>query len=260
MVASSSPVWVHGVSGRMGSLVRQAIEQSEGVTFAGGSDHKMYDRNFRESGEANVNALAESLQAVDILIDFSTIEANAILIDALKQVPNLKKPAVLVATTGLSGSQLEEWRQMEGTQVLVAPNTSLGIMILAQLTKQLAKFLPGKKFDLEIVETHHRHKVDAPSGTALFLAEAAVESNSELQKNCQRQGKRKDMEVGVHAVRGGNVFGEHEVRFLGEQEEVYLGHRAFSRELFAFGALTMAQWLVKQPDGLYSVFDVDLLS
>lgn len=201
---------------------------------------------------------AELLGKAELFIDFSLPEASMALADLLAAPDAPANKAVLVATTGLSPEQLDRWQQL-GSQhrVLIAPNTSLGVAASYQMAKQLAASLGRDSFDVEIVETHHRYKQDAPSGTALFLAEAVC-ADGERQVVTERTAARQTGEVGVAAVRGGSVFGEHEIRFLSDHEEVTISHRAFDRGLFAKGSLALGRWVLGQTPGFYHLRDIPL--
>lgn len=192
----------------------------------------------------------------DILIDFS---APAALQDSLDRAVGASIP-ILVGTTGLDesadGRMAEASRQVA---VLRAANTSLGVALLAELVERAAQVL-GPEWDIEIAETHHRMKADAPSGTALALADAAARGRgSELKAERGRDGiglKRASGAVGFASLRGGTVAGEHDVMFLGPEERLVLSHRAENRTIFARGALAAARFLVGKPAGLYSMRDV----
>lgn len=169
--------------------------------------------------------------------------------------------AVIIGTTGIPSDQLLRWRstaESNELRLLIAPNTSLGVLALTQSAILLTKLLSNKGFDIEVLETHHRMKKDAPSGTAKYLANAIVDANPALRLTTNRQGARQQGEVGLVSMRGGGVFGEHEIRMLGTNEEVTISHRAFDRTLFAKGALMLAMWLRGVSPGVYSLADVDL--
>jgi len=192
----------------------------------------------------------------DVLVDFS---APAALQDSLDRAMSAAIP-IVVGTTGLDETSD---RRIEAASreiaILRAPNTSLGIAVLAQLVERAAQML-GPAWDIEIAETHHRMKADAPSGTALLLGQAAARGGgTELNAECGRAGtglERKPGAIGFASLRGGTVAGEHDVMFLGEKEQIILSHRAENRLIFAHGALAAARFLVDKPAGLYSMKDV----
>jgi 4-hydroxy-tetrahydrodipicolinate reductase len=192
----------------------------------------------------------------DVLVDFSAPDA---LEASLDRALSAHVP-ILVGTTGLDDSA--DARIAEAAKriaVLRAPNTSLGITVLAQLVERAAQLL-GPDWDIEIVETHHRMKADAPSGTAWLLAHAAATGRgTDIDAEAGRCGtglQRKPGAIGMASLRGGTVAGEHDVMFLGEKERVVLSHRAENRLIFARGALAGARFLVGKPAGLYSMRDV----
>lgn len=192
----------------------------------------------------------------DVLVDFSAPSAVQASLDRAVSagIP------ILVGTTGLD--ELADKRIAEAAKqiaVLRAPNTSLGVALLGELVERAARVL-GPDWDVEIAETHHRLKADAPSGTALFLAEAAARGRgSELQAERGRDGtglERQPGAIGFASLRGGTVAGDHDVMFLGPDERLILSHRAESRTIFARGALAGARFLIGKPAGLYSMQDV----
>src|SRR6266567_4555946 len=192
----------------------------------------------------------------DVLVDFS---APAALQQSLDRAISAGIP-VLVGTTGLD--ELADQRIAEAAKliaVLRAANTSLGVALLAELVERAARVL-GPHWDIEIAEAHHRHKADAPSGTALMLGEAAARGRgTPLQAERGRDGtglKRTEGSIGFASLRGGTVAGDHEVMFLGPDERLILSHRAENRTIFARGALAAARFLVGQTAGLYSMRDV----
>jgi 4-hydroxy-tetrahydrodipicolinate reductase len=240
-------IWVHGISGRMGSKVSQYLAKASDFELVGGSDQ-----------HTTQAALTEGLDSSEGVIDFSSADGSAALLESFRQ-QRLISRVVLVASTGLSKDTLAGWRdytQKHNLTTMVAPNTSFGILMLYHTLVDVASRLIEADFDVEVVETHHRHKVDAPSGTAIFLAEAIERSSAKMQQLFPRStGARKSQEIGMHAIRGGGVFGEHEVRFISEEEEFYIGHRALSRDLFAKGAVNLFRWLQAREPGYYTYDD-----
>ena len=250
-------VWIHGITGRMGQALKHEIEASSLFQLKGGSalDYCCHFENnqLRESKDFS------SLESAKLLIDFSSKKGNEDIFKILKNRDSIPS-AVLIATTALTKTAIKDWENLaknSAIRLLIAPNTSLGILIQMQVSKQIARILKPHDFDIEIVESHHRHKIDSPSGTANFLAENLAEQE-QLDICTNRLDRRKENEIGVTAVRGGNVFGEHTVRFMGLSEELEVSHRALSRELFAKGALVLSQWLMKQKPNTYKLEDIDL--
>jgi len=192
----------------------------------------------------------------DVLMDFSAPDALDESLDRAKSAGM----AILVGTTGLDETANERIAAAaKDIAVLRAPNTSLGIAVLAQLVERAAQLL-GPDWDIEIAETHHRMKADAPSGTAWLLAHAAAcGRGTDIEAEAGRCGtglKRERGAIGFASLRGGTVAGEHDVMFLGEKERVILSHRAENRLIFARGALAGARFLIGKPPGLYSMRDV----
>ncbi len=238
-------VWIHGISGRMGQELKKTLASRKDLVFAGGSD---------ESAPVD-------LHAADLYLDFSTPAGNSQLLDAFLSAKGLARRSILVGTTGLQADSQGLWRTFAdkaGHSLLLAPNTSVGLLVVAKTAQTLARTLTDLHYDIEITETHHRHKKDAPSGTAKLLADAVHGSVKTLTPVFNRAGERGPNEIGISSVRGGGVFGEHEVRLIGDHDEVRLAHRAFSRQLFAEGALVLGRWLTHQKPGHYELMDVNL--
>ena len=241
-----------GALGRMGREVTLAAE-AFGAEIAAGVD-------VAYAGQPSAYPIAveyaQTKADADVIIDFSRPDA---LPELLKLAVETQTPAVLCAT-GYTDVELESIRKAaEKIPVLRSANMSLGVNVMQQLVAMAARTLQG--YDIEIVEKHHRMKVDSPSGTALMLYEAAKAEKADAEPVYGRYGrtqKRTDAEVGIHAVRGGTVTGEHEVGFYGSGEEIILTHRAENRSLFAQGALKAAAFLKDKPAGLYSMRDVVL--
>ena len=202
-------------------------------------------------------SLAECDVQADVVIDFS----NAAAVDELLDVCVEKTLPVVLCTTGLSEEQLAKVKEAgEKVAVLRSANMSLGVNLLMKLLKDAAKVLAPAGFDIEIVEKHHNQKVDAPSGTALALADAmnnALEENYEYKYDrSQERKKREKYEIGIQAVRGGNIVGEHEVIFAGTDEVIEFKHTAYSKAIFGKGAIEAAKFLSGKPAGFYDMSDV----
>jgi len=236
-------IGIIGSEGRMGQAIAAALAAA-GETLSGGID---------KGGD--VEALAKDS---DVLIDFSSPHALEANLDAAVAagIP------IVVGTTGLE--ERHHWlcdAAAENTAVLQTGNTSLGVTLLAHLVREAAQRL-GDDWDIEIVETHHRMKVDAPSGTALLLGEAAATGrNIALADNSERgrdgiTGKRGTGTIGFASLRGGTVAGDHTVYFLADNERIALSHLAENRTIFAKGAVRAAQWLLGKPKGRYTMPEV----
>ena len=192
-----------------------------------------------------------------MIIDFASAQAADVLIDYSVQ----KEIPVVICTTGLSEEQIERIEAAaQKTAVLRSANMSMGINILMDLLKKAAKVLAPAGFDMEIVEKHHRLKLDAPSGTALALADSINEAMDNqyhyVYDRSQKREKRDDKEIGISAVRGGTIVGEHEIIFAGQDEVIEFKHTAYSKAIFGKGAVEAAKFLAGKPAGRYDMSDV----
>ncbi len=254
---------VHGASGRMGRAVIR-LADAEGARLVGAVVSPRSQELGRDAGEvagagvAGVEVTADTsagLLGADVVIDFSTASA----LPHLLQLAARAKVAVVSGTTRLDATcerLLDEAAKV--VPVLWAPNTSVGVQVLAELVSLAAQKL-GLSFDVEIVEAHHRAKVDAPSGTAERLRRAVDEARRGLRPVYGREGDvgpRRDDEIAVLAMRGGDVIGDHTVHFLGQGERLELTHRATNRDLFARGALRAARFVQGRSPGRYTMVDV----
>jgi 4-hydroxy-tetrahydrodipicolinate reductase len=244
---------VAGALGRMGQAVAAALDGAEGLVLAA-----RFDRQ-GATGEGLVDRAA-ALSKADVVIDFTTAAASAELAEALAQRGG---PALVVGSTGFSDTELA---RLEAASVRIpilrSGNFSLGLNMLLGLVAQAARALPARDWDIEIFEAHHRRKIDAPSGTALMLGEAAAAGRGiDLAAHSERvrdgvTGPREPSAIGFSVMRGGGIIGEHSVSFAGESEILTLSHSALDRSLFARGALAAAAWLRGKPAGLYDMQDV----
>lgn len=246
-------VLMHGCNGKMGRMITGLVKEDDKLEIAAGVD--------AFTGIANDYPVFENIGAcdvdVDVAIDFSNAGAADALLDycAEKQVP------VVLCTTGLSEEQLQKVKEVsEKVAVLKSANMSMGINLLLKLLKDAAKVLGPAGYDIELVERHHNQKVDAPSGTALALADSMNEAlNGEytyVYDRSQVRQKRDSKEMGISAVRGGTIVGDHEVIFAGPDEVIEFRHTAYSRSVFGKGAVEAAKFLAGQPAGMYDMSDV----
>ncbi len=255
-----SKVWINGYSGRIGLELRKLIAAEPGRwdLIGGTTQNKLV--NLKGSGkEEDWNALPPLLETADLIIDFSANAANTRLLTVLEK-QGIRDQAVLIGTTGLLKEEELSWKKLAAElnlRLLLAPNTSLGILLTMKVSELLAQVLSPLHFDIEILETHHRSKRDAPSGTAKLLGENLAEL-LKVDTIYGREGKREQGEIGLASLRGGSVFGEHEVSFLGDNEEIRVSHRALNRQLFAQGALLLSQWLLAKKAGIYRPQDVSI--
>lgn len=241
-----------GANGAMGRvIVSSARERSDCSIVAG------IDLNTEMTGGFHVFAVPEDCKAeADVIIDFS----HPLALENLLDMAVKRKLPIVVATTGLSAAQIEQIREAaEQIPVFFSFNMSLGINLMVELAKTAARVL-GDGFDIEIIEKHHSKKIDAPSGTAVMLADGiSTVLDDEPQYTYDRHSQRKSRgknEIGMHSIRGGTIVGEHEVIFAGKDEIVTISHSARSKQVFATGAINAAIFLAKQPAGLYSMSDL----
>jgi len=254
-------VAVTGGKGRMGSLIASLVLKDKELSLIGVTekpDTGVIGREFSE-GVKFYSSIREMPEKPDVVIDFTLPEATLALLEEAKEL----KTALVIGTTGFSE---EEKKKIEETAseipIVFSPNMSLGVNLLFKLVAQVTKALKDKGYDVEIFEIHHRFKKDAPSGTAMRLAEIVAENLgkdlSEVAVYGRKGivGERKPDEVGVLSARMGDVVGDHTVFFATIGERLELTHRATSRETFARGALVAAKWVVGKGAGLYTMFDV----
>ena len=246
-------IMMHGCNGVMGQVISKIIEETEGAVMACGVD-RVDDGHNDYPVFTDINACDVE---VDAIIDFSAAPAVDGLLDFAveRQIP------VVLCTTGLSDEQLEKVHEAsKKTAVLRSANMSLGVNTLFKVLKSMTKLLADAGFDIDIVEKHHRRKLDAPSGTAIALAEAVNEPlNNEYEfvyDRSQRREQRPKKEIGISAVRGGTIVGVHDVIYAGEDEVIELNHQAFSRGVFAKGAVQAAKFLQGKEPGVYTMRDV----
>lgn len=244
-------VAVSGAGGRMGAMLLQLIEEAPDLTLAAALERPEHP----QAGTRFVADPAEALADAQVLVDFSLPAATPALLRAAAE----SGVAVVCGTTGLDEAA-KRALDVAAAQVPVvwAPNMSLGVNLLFALVEQVARALP-LAYDAEIVELHHRHKRDAPSGTALGLLRALRAGRPEGTDCFGRHGdlpERPFGDIGVHAVRGGEVVGEHQVHLLGPYERLELTHQAQSRAAFAQGALEAARWVAGRTPGRYDMQDV----
>jgi 4-hydroxy-tetrahydrodipicolinate reductase len=260
-------VGISGCGGRMGRMLVAEVQGTDGCRVTAGIDVRGSTAIGRDLGElAGIGALgvavgddiARLLAQCDVAIDFSAPAASAANAAA---AAHAGKPLV-VGTTGLEPAHEAALRDAaKSVPIVCSANMSLGVNLLVGLVRQVAATL-GDEYDVEIFEMHHRHKVDAPSGTALALGRAAAEGRGiDLATMSARgrdgiTGARKRGTIGFASLRGGDVVGEHEVIFAADGERIELTHRAGSRQIFARGAVRAARWAVGRPPGLYGMTDV----
>ena len=243
-------ILLSGAAGAMGKNVSMSAAGQNDVRIVAGvdkSETKCDFPIFKDFKSVNV--------PVDVIVDFSNVSVLQDMLDFAEE----KKIPVVIATTGYS--DIQTVRINEAAKVIPifkTANFSLGVNVLCALVKRAAAMLP--EFDIEVVEKHHHNKLDAPSGTAIMLADSANEArNNELRFEFDRhskRAKRDPKEIGIHSIRGGTIVGEHDVIFAGDNEVITLSHNAESRAVFAAGALRAAKYIVEKGPGLYNMNDL----
>jgi 4-hydroxy-tetrahydrodipicolinate reductase len=258
---------VAGAAGHMGQRVVHAIVGTEGIKLTGALEaagHHSLGQDvgswagLQPHGILISDDLISVIKGADVLIDFSYYKASLVhLKESVRQ-----KRAIVIGTTGFSSEALEEVRKIgASTRCVISPNMSVGVNLMLQVIRDVAKAL-GDDYDVEIIEAHHRRKADAPSGTALRMADVLARS---LKRDVDdvavfarhgQIGPRSAQEIGIQTIRAGDIVGEHTVIFAGTGERIEITHRAHSRDNFARGAVRAAIWAVAQSPGLYDMQDV----
>ena len=255
---------IAGAAGRMGCALIRAAARTDGVEVTAAIEHKSNPALGKDAGalagggDIGVPLRAEVDGDFDLLLEFTTPAAT---LEHLKRCRQLSR-GMVIGTTGIDADGREQIRRAANDiPIVLAANTSIGINLCLALLETAGKVL-GPLTDIEIVESHHRHKVDAPSGTALLLAQAVAKPlNKDIAKDGVftrhgHTGERQTGTIGFSTIRGGDIAGEHTVMFIGDSERVEITHRATNRKIFATGAIKATQWLAGQPPGLYSMRDV----
>lgn len=243
---------ISGCNGKMGKVIESIISARDNATVVAGID--FFDQP--NDKFPDYKTISDCKEKADVIIDFS----NPAAIDGLLKYSKENSTPLVIGTTGFSDEEKEKIHNAsKETAIFFTYNMSIGVNLLAELAKTAAKIL-GNDFDIEIIEKHHNQKIDAPSGTALMLADAICEVKDEPMKyeydRHSKREKRTKNEIGMHAVRGGTIVGEHEVIFAGRDEIITLSHSARSKELFAVGAVNAAIFMNGKANGLYSMKDL----
>ncbi len=244
---------MHGCNGKMGHTISNLVIDHPNCKIVAG-----IDRNTAKNFDYPVFSSLETCTVkADVIIDFSIASAvNSLLTSAI----SLNIPIVL-CTTGLSEDQIDFIKETSTKlPILFSANMSLGINLLINLVQKAAEVLTPANFNIEIIEKHHNQKVDAPSGTALYIADSINETlNNEYNYKYDRsidRKKRAQKEIGIHAVRGGTIVGEHQVVFAGQDEVIEINHMAYSKDVFAVGSINAALFLANKTPGLYNMSDI----
>jgi len=251
----------------MGSRLVALIKDSPALTLAGAIEGKGHHALEQDAGEAAgagrigvliTNDLTALLTRGEVVIDFSSPEATLVHLRAVAE----QRRAMVIGTTGFNAAELDELKSLaKQVPCVLSPNMSVGVNLIFKVISEMARIL-GDDYDIEVIEAHHRLKKDAPSGTALKIAEVLARSvNRDLNQvgvyaRKGLIGERKKQEIGIQTIRAGDIVGDHTILFGGMGERIEVTHRASSRDTFARGALRAARWVVTQPPGLYDMMDV----
>lgn len=243
-------ILLNGCLGKMGNAVSEVVNERDNVRIVCGVDIAKGERMFPV-----YSCFVDVEEKPDVIVDFS----NPLVLDDMLDYAIGHHIPVIICTTGYSEQQIDKIRRAsQSIPVFFSGNMSLGINVLIALARKAAGVL-GDTFDVEIVEKHHNQKLDAPSGTAVMIADAINEELQDMQYVYDRHAYRKKRdknEIGIHSIRGGNIVGEHEVIFAGHDEVLSLGHRAQSKGVFASGAVNAAVFIKDKPAGLYDMSDL----
>ena len=240
-----------GACGKMGNNICEYVNQESDIKIVAGIDKINTGKDFpvfTSFNDINIQA--------DVIIDFS----NVALLDSILDYAIKTKTPVVLATTGYSEAQIEKIKNTSKIiPVFFTFNMSIGVNLLCSLAKKAASIL-GDSFNIEIIEKHHNQKIDAPSGTAIMLANSINsvfddKLDYEYDRHSKRS-KRKNHEIGMHSVRGGTIVGEHDVLFAGRDEVITLSHQALSKQVFAVGAVRAAKFICTKAEGLYDMNDI----
>jgi 4-hydroxy-tetrahydrodipicolinate reductase len=258
---------VAGIAGRMGSRIAAIIGGTEGIELAGGfeySGHPLVGKALAEAiggsptGKTIGAGIEDVLDLADVVIDFTNAASS---LDHLRSASKLRRPMV-IGSTGFTREQLDEAARLAvEVPCVISPNMSVGVNVMFKLAAEAARLL-GDGYDVEIVEAHHRFKKDAPSGTAIKLAQVVAEALDRdlgqvgVYARHGMTGERTGAEIGIQTIRGGDIVGDHTIIFASLGERIELAHRAHSRDNFARGAIRAAMWVLDKSCGIYDMSDV----
>ena len=260
-------VAITGVAGRMGGRILSLLQEEDGIKIVGATEKEGHSSIGKDIGNlaggvkigVQVSDRIEvAATNADAIIDFTT--AAGTLSNAF--YASKKGKAMVVGTTGFLEEERKRFEKLtKEFPCVISPNMSIGVNVMFEVSKMIAGYL-GTEFDVEIIEAHHKHKADSPSGTALRLGEAIAEAlGRDFKKVARferhgRIGERGKEEIGIQAIRGGDIIGDHTVIFCGTGERIEFTHRALSRDNFAMGAIRALKWVVGKPPGIYTMKDV----
>ena len=258
---------VAGCLGRMGQEISKQILQNKNLEFLGGFEHKKHkdiNKPLNKVSDIQSSKLVianptQLIKGANVIIDFTTPEST---LDNLK-IASVNKTAVVIGTTGMTDAQKKKVKAYsKKIPILMSSNMSVGVNLLFKLVKQTAGSLKDINYDIEIAETHHKHKKDAPSGTALSLGEYAAEgrktklNKSKVLDRTKKLTSRKKGEIGFSVTRGGEIAGEHTVSFIGANDRIDLVHKANNRSIFVSGAIEAALFISSKKSGMFSMHDL----
>ena len=251
-------IGISGCFGRMGQELTKAIKKDKRLRYVGG-----FDKDDKQKDNKTIRE--KVFKEANVIIDFSSPISsvrNADTANINKEIYR-NKTALVVGTTGLNKSQLKKLELVsKKIPILLSSNMSLGVNLLFELVKNSASKLKSSDYDIEIIETHHKHKVDAPSGTALSLGKFASKgrgvdfSNKKILNRTGKPNKRKQGQIGFSVIRGGEIAGEHMISFIGQNDRIDITHKANNRSIFVRGAIEAAIFVFKKKPGLYSIKDM----
>jgi 4-hydroxy-tetrahydrodipicolinate reductase len=260
-------VSVMGASGRMGRGIIHLLSLDDGISIVGAKETSGHPSLGMDAGvvagagEIGVpitSDIEDSSSGANVIVDFTSPESTLRNADYASR----NSKSMVIGTTGFKDKEETKLKEVcRSFPCVIAPNMSIGVNVMFEATRFLARAL-GDEYDIEIIEAHHKHKIDSPSGTALRLGESAAEGlgrDFNLVAKFERHGsigERKEGEIGIQSVRGGDVVGEHTVMFLGQGERIELTHRAYSRDNFAKGVLRAVKWIYGKSPGIYTMKDV----
>ncbi len=260
-------VGIAGCLGRMGQELTKKILEDKNFIFVGGFEHKAHQKIGKkisdvtniQSGEVVTNNARSIFKKADVVIDFTTPQST---LSSVK-IASTTKTALVIGTTGITKAQKNKIKIFsKKIPILMSSNMSIGVNLLFGLVKKAASSLGGNEYDIEIAETHHKHKLDAPSGTALSLGEYAAEGRktsldkSKVLDRTKNLKKRKNGDIGFSVTRGGEIAGEHTVSFISKDDRVDLVHKANNRSIFVSGALKAAIFVSKKKFGYFEMKDL----
>ena len=247
-------VGISGINGTMGQILSKKVNEDNNLELVMGIDNNPLDCENSCNAYVDPN---DSINVPELIIDFS----HPSYLERVVDYASKHRIRLVIATTGYSEKQMQYLENLsQSVPILYSANMSFGINVITSILKRYTNILSDSNYDIEIIEKHHNKKADAPSGTAYLLADTINESLDVPKRIVNgREGKsslRSTEEIGIHAVRGGSIFGQHEILFAGDSDIIEINHTALSKDVFAHGAIAAAKWLNNKENGLYSMQDM----